>query len=342
MKLREIATKLDCNLVGDGEIEITGVNSLESAGSSDLSFLSNPKYTPQLKTTKAAAVLVGLSFEPKDKTVLRCRDPYVAFAKALELFYRPPSPVQGVHATAVVAPSALIGPNASIGPYVVVSDNVEIGRNAVLHAHVVIYPGVKIGDDFCAHTHSVVREHCRIGNRVLLQNHVVVGADGFGFAKQSDGSQYKIVQSGIVVIEDDVEIQANSCVDRATMGETRIKQGTKIDNMVQVGHASVIGEHSILCAQVGVGGSSTLGKNVLLAGQVGLAGHMKVGDNVIVTAQSGIHGVIPPNTMISGTPGIENRLWLRCIAAFSKLPEMVKSLRELKAEVAALQESKEK
>ncbi len=331
MKLKEIAEKLDCVLEGDGGIEITGVNSLERAGPGELTFLANRKYTPLLKGTRAGAIFLARDFGPVNQPALRCADPYLAFAKALEFFYRPPQPPRGVHATAVIAASARIGPNPSIGPYAVIEDDVEIGSNAVLRSHVVIYRGAKIGDDFCAHSHAVVREFCRIGNRVLLQNGVVVGADGFGFAKQADGSHYKIVQSGIAVIEDDVEVQANSCVDRATVGETRVRRGAKLDNLVQIGHASDVGEDSILCAQVGLAGSSHLGKNVLLAGQVGVAGHLTLGDNVIVTAQSGTSHDVPANTMLSGSPAIDNKLWLKCIAIFSKLPELSKTVRELRA-----------
>jgi len=201
----------------------------------------------------------------------------------------------------------------------------------------VIYRGAKIGDDFCAHSHAVVREFCQIGNRVILQNGVVIGADGFGFAKQRDGSHYKIVQSGIAVIEDDVEVQAQSAVDRATVGETRVRKGAKLDNMVQVGHASVVGENAILCAQVGLAGSSHLGKNVLLAGQVGVAGHLSLGDNVVATAQSGIPGDVPADTRVSGYPAIENKRWLKCAAIFNQLPELYETLRTLKSKVMELE-----
>ncbi|MBI4460458.1 MAG: UDP-3-O-(3-hydroxymyristoyl)glucosamine N-acyltransferase [Acidobacteria bacterium] len=331
MKLKELAEALNCELEGDGKIEITGVNSLERADRGDLTFLSNRKYTPLLKTTRAGAVLIAKQFGPVNLPALRCENPYLAFAKALEFFYRPPQLSRGIHPSAVIAPSARIGPNSSIGPFVVIGEDVEIGTNAVLHSHVVIYRGANIGDDFTAHSHVVVREYCRIGNRVTLQNGAVIGADGFGFAKQADGSHYKIVQSGVAVIEDDVEVQANSCVDRATVGETRVKRGAKIDNLVQVGHASTVGEHSILCAQAGLAGSTYLGKNVLLAGQVGVAGHLTLGDNVIATAQSGIPGDVPANTTVSGYPAIENKLWLKCSALFTRLPELSKAVRELKS-----------
>ena len=333
MKLKKIAEKLDCTLEGNGDVEITGANSLERAGPGELAFLANRRYTPLLKTTRAGAVLLAKEFGPVSLPALRCADPYLAFAKALEFFYQPPRPPAGIHPTAVIAPTAQIGPLGSIGPYVVIEDDVEIGANAVLHSHVVLYRGAKIGDDFTAHSHAVVREFCRIGNCVILQNGVVIGGDGFGFAKQADGTHYKMVQSGIAVIEDDVEVQANACVDRATVGETRVRRGAKLDNLVQVGHASEVGENSILCAQVGLAGSSHLGKNVLLAGQVGVAGHLSLGDNVIATAQSGIPNDVPANTMVSGYPAMENKLWLKCCAVFSKLPELQKTVRELKATV---------
>ena len=333
MKLKEIAEKLDCTLEGNGELEITGANSLERAGLGDLTFLANRAYTPLLKTTRAGAVLVAKDFGaasgPTPIPTLRSEDPYLAFAKALEFFYQPPRPAAGIHPTAVVAKTAKIGPNASLGPYVVIEDDAEIGANAVLHSHVVIYQGAKIGDDFAAHSHAVVREFCQIGNRVILQNGVVIGGDGYGFARQADGSHYKIVQSGIVVIEDDVEVQALSCVDRATVGETRIRRGAKLDNFVQVGHACDVGEDNLLCAQVGLAGSTRLGKNVLLAGQVGMAGHMNVGDNVILTAKSATHGDIPAGARLSGIPAFDSKQWLRAIAAFKNLPELQKTVREL-------------
>ena len=336
MKLVDLADRLHCRLEGSGDAEISGVNSLERAGPDQLSFLSNRKYTPLLKKTRAGAVLVSEDFGPIGIPALRCEDPYLTFAKAIEIFYQPPRPAVAVHPTAVVASSAKIGKDASIGPYVVIGEDVEIGARAVLHPHVVIYCGARIGDDFCAHSHAVVREFCQIGNRVILQNGVVVGADGFGFARQSDGTHYKMAQSGIAVIEDDVEVQALSAVDRATVGETRVKRGAKLDNMVQVGHASVVGEDSILCAQVGLAGSSHLGKNVLLAGQVGVAGHLTLDDNVIATAQSGIPGDVPANMMVSGYPAIENKLWLKCAAIFSKLPELHDTLRALKTKITEL------
>jgi UDP-3-O-[3-hydroxymyristoyl] glucosamine N-acyltransferase len=242
------------------------------------------------------------------------------------MFYQPPQYAPGIHPTAVVHPSAKVGSGAHIGPYVVVNEDVRIGANAVLLAHAVIYRGVTIGDNFFAHSHAVVREFCRVGNNVVLQNGVIVGSDGFGFAKDDQGHWHKIVQSGPAVIADDVEIQANSCIDRASVGETRISRGAKIDNLVQVGHGSKVGEDTLLCAQVGLAGSTDVGKNVILAGQVGAAGHCKIGDGAIATAQAGVRD-IPPGAIVSGSPAIDNKVWLRCIAAYNRLPELVKLLR---------------
>jgi len=337
MKLKTIAERLGCRLAGDGEIEITGVAGIEHAGPSELTFLSNPKYAGKAKRTRAAAILVEQPLEGLEIACLVSENPYLDFARALELFYQPPRPAPGVHPTAVISPSARIGENASIGAYCVIGDGVRIGRNAVLHPHVVIYQGAEIGDDFCAHSHAVVREFCRIGNRVILQNGVVIGGDGFGFAKRKDGTHYKIVQSGIAVIEDDVEIQALSAVDRATVGETRVRRGAKLDNLVQIGHASVVGEDNIICAQVGLAGSSILEKNVLLAGQVGIAGHLTIGEGVIATAQSGVPNSVAKGKMISGYPAIESSQWRRAVAVFPRLPELLKRLRQLERRLEQLE-----
>jgi UDP-3-O-[3-hydroxymyristoyl] glucosamine N-acyltransferase len=270
---------------------------------------------------------VDENFPAIPTAVLRSKNSYLAFARAIELFYQPPQYEPGIHPTAVVHASARIGVNAHIGPYVSVDRDVAIGDNATLLAHVVIYPGVKIGDNFFAHAHSMVREHSRLGNNVILQNGVVVGSDGFGFAKDDTGHWYKIVQSGPTIVGNNVEVQANSCIDRASVGETYIGNGVKIDNLVQVGHGSRVGDDTLLCAQVGLAGSTEIGKNAILAGQVGVAGHCKVGDRVIITAQSGTHGDIPAGSMISGSPAFDHKQWLRCTAIFPKLPEMAKDLR---------------
>ena len=329
MKLQEIAKILGCELAGEGELEITGVAGLDEAGPSELTFLSNPKYAKKVESTRAGAILVGREAGRQRIPALVSENPYLDFARALELFYAPPRPVTGIHPTAVVAASAVIGQDASVGAYVVVGERVRIGRNAVLHPHVTIYEGAEIGDDFCAHSHAVVREFCRIGDRVILQNGVVVGADGYGFARRADGTHHKIPQAGIVVVEEDVEIQANTCIDRAAVGETRIGRGSKIDNLVQLGHACRVGENAILCAQVGVAGSTELGNNVVLAGQVGIINHLHIGDGVLVTAQSGVGHDVPAGQKISGSPAFDNAQWLRAVAVFQRLPELYKAVREL-------------
>jgi UDP-3-O-[3-hydroxymyristoyl] glucosamine N-acyltransferase len=328
MKLSAIALALGARLEnGSSDTEIIGLNGIEQAGPGELTFVSNPKYAAAARTTRASAVIVAENAAAIPAAMLRAKDPYLAFARALELFHSSVRYAPGVHPTAVVAASARIGAQAHIGPYVVINDDVEVGANAVLLAHVVIYGGVRIGDNFFAHAHAVVRENCRIGNNVLLQNGVVIGADGFGFAKTAEGRWHKIPQPGPVVIEDDVEVQANSCIDRASVGETHIGRGVKVDNLVQVGHGSQVGEDALLCAQVGLAGSSEIGKRVILTGQVGVVGHCKVGDDAIVTPQSGVAHDIPAGALVSGAPAVDHKLWLKYSAILPKLPEIARAVR---------------
>src|SRR6202034_3631457 len=328
MKLSQIASALDVRVENSSpDTEITGLNGIEQAGPGELTFVSNPRYAAAARSTKASAVIVGEDFPAIPAAMLRAKDPYLTFARALELFHPPLRYAPGVHATAVVHPSARIGANAHIGPYVVIDENVDIGANAVLLAHVVIYRGVKIGDDFFAHAHAIVRENCRVGNNVLLQNGVVIGADGFGFAKTAEGHWHKIPQPAPVIIGDDVEVQANSCIDRASVGETRIGRGVKIDNLVQVGHGSQVGVDALLCSQVGLAGSTEIGKRVILTGQVGVVGHCKVGDDAIVTPQSGVAADITAKALVSGAPAVDHRAWLKYSAILPRLPELVRALR---------------
>jgi UDP-3-O-[3-hydroxymyristoyl] glucosamine N-acyltransferase len=328
MKLSAIASALNARLEnGSRDTEITGLNGIEQAGPGELTFVANPKYAAAARLTKAAGVIVAKNFPAIQAATLRVEDPYLSFAHALELFHQPQRYAPGVHPTAVVHPTAKIGRDAHLGPYAVVNENVVIGDHAVLLAHVVVYRGVKIGNNFFAHAHAVVRENCRIGNNVLLQNGVVVGSDGFGFAKTSEGHWHKIPQPAPVVIEDDVEVQANSCIDRASVGETRIGRGVKIDNLVQVGHGSQVGEDALICSQVGLAGSSEIGKRVILTGQVGVVGHCKVGEGAIVTPQSGVAHDIPEGALVSGAPAVDHKLWLKYSAILPKLPEMARALR---------------
>jgi UDP-3-O-[3-hydroxymyristoyl] glucosamine N-acyltransferase len=337
MKLREIADVLGCRIEGEADLEITGVAGMGEAGPTHLTFLANPKYAPKVRDTKAGAILVANAIP--GLTCLVSENPYLDFARALALFYQPPRPAPGVHHLASVASSAIIGENCSIGPFAVVGERVRLGRNAVLHPHVVVYEGAVIGDDFLAHSHAVVREFCRVGHRVILQNGVVVGGDGFGFAKRADGTHFKIVQSGITIIEDDVEIQSLTSVDRATAGQTTVKRGAKIDSLVQVGHGCTVGEDNIICAQTGLAGGSKLERNVLLAGQVGSAGHLTVHEGAVVYAQSGIGGDVPAGARISGSPAFNASEWLRAVTAFSKLPELLKTVRELKKRLDELDQN---
>ncbi|HUB32743.1 MAG TPA: UDP-3-O-(3-hydroxymyristoyl)glucosamine N-acyltransferase [Bryobacteraceae bacterium] len=335
MKLAEIAARLGCRLEGDGQLEITGLAGMEHAGTGDLTFLANPKYAHRVRETRASAILVA---QPVPGMACVISDnPDLAFARVQALFYQPPRPAPGVHPLAFVAASAVVGDSCSIGPFAVVGERVRIGRNAVLHPHVVVYEGAEIGDDFLAHSHAVVREFCRIGHRVTLQNGVVVGGDGFGFVKRPDGTHEKIVQAGITVLEDDVEVQSLTSVDRARVGETRVKRGAKIDSLVQVGHACVVGEDNIICAQTGLAGSTVLERNVLLAGQVGSSGHLRVREGAIVYAQSGIGGDVEAGARISGSPAFAANDWLRSVTAFPRLPEMLKTVRELKKRVEELE-----
>jgi UDP-3-O-[3-hydroxymyristoyl] glucosamine N-acyltransferase len=330
MKLSDIAIALNARIDNASpNTEITAVAGIEHAGPGQLTFVSNPKYNAAAKTTKASAVIVAENFPAIPTGMLRCANPYLAWSKAIGLFYQPPRYNPGIHPTAVVHPTVKLGKNAHIGPYVVIDEDVVIGDNAILQAHVVIYRGVTIGNKFFAHSHAVVREFCQLGNNVVLQNGTIVGSDGFGFAKDDAGHWHKIVQSGNVVVESDVELQANTCIDRASIGETRIGRGTKIDNLVQVGHSCTIGHDTLLISQVGLAGTTDVGNNVILAGQVGVSGHVKIGDGAIAIAQSGIPHDVPAGAMVSGAPAMDHKLWLKCCAAYAKLPEIAKAVRKL-------------
>ena len=339
MKLREIAERLDCRLEGDGSIDISGVASLEDAGPGQLTFFANSKYAPLLARTRASAVIAGDAANGIPGAVLRAPNPYLTFARAVALFADPWRPPAGIHRLAVVDEDAAIAPDASIGPFVVVGRGARIGARTIVHSHVSVGRFAEIGEDCVIHSHASIRERVRLGNRVILQDGAVIGGDGFGFARQPDGSHLKIPQIGGVVVEDDVEIGANTTVDRPSVGETRIAAGTKVDNLVQVAHGVRIGRHSLLAAQAGVAGSSVLEDQVTLAGQVGVAGHITVGKGTVATAQTGIPNSVEPGSFISGYPAIQNRDWLKASAVFRKLPELRKLVVELERRLAALEAS---
>jgi len=329
MKLSDLAQRLGCELPEAGEVEIFGVKGIDEAGVGDLTFVANAKYLAKLSATKAAAVILSADAPPVTLPSLRAANPYLAFAQALELFYPPYVLPEGIHPTAVVSPTARIGSRAAIGPYVVIGDDVIIGPFARLFAHVVIYPKVSIGRAFTAHAGVVVREGTRIGDRVVLQSGVVIGGDGFGYVPLPDGAIYKIPQTGTVIVKDDVEIGANTTIDRATVGTTVIHRGAKIDNLVQIAHGCEVGEGALLAAQVGLAGSTKLEAGVRLGGQVGTAGHLTVGKNTMVAAQSGIPNTVPANTVIGGYPAVEITTWRRYVAALPKLPELLRRVRRL-------------
>jgi UDP-3-O-[3-hydroxymyristoyl] glucosamine N-acyltransferase len=335
MKLGELAIRLGAELRGDAELEVTGVKGIEEAGPSEITFVANPRYASLARKTKATAVLVEPGFQEISAATLRLPNPYHAFSRALGFFYQPPSYAPGIHPTAVIDPTAVIGEGAHIGAYVVIGPEVKLGAHATLLPHVVLYSGVQAGDHFFAHAHAVVRENCILGDHVTLENGAIVGADGFGFAKTEQGHWEKIPQSGPVRLGNRVDVQANATIDRATVGATEIGDGSKIDNLVQIGHGSKVGQDTLVCAQTGLAGSSVVGNNVILAGQTGIAGHCTVGDGVILTAQSAVSHDVPPGKMISGSPGFDNRIWLRAVTIFQRLPELLKRLDRVEKKLAS-------
>jgi UDP-3-O-[3-hydroxymyristoyl] glucosamine N-acyltransferase len=338
VKLREVADRLGCRLTGDGEIDVHRVAAIEQAGPGDLTFLANTKYARALGATRAAAVILGEREPDAPCAMLRTREPYVAFARALALLGQAERYEPGIHPTATIDEGALVAPDAHLGPYVHVARGATIGPRTVIVGFCEVGAQTRIGADCQIHSHVALRERVTIGDRVVLQNGVVIGSDGYGFATTAAGTHEKIPQLGVVVIEDDVEIGANTTIDRPPMGETRVGAGSKIDNLVQVAHGVKLGRHVLLAAQVGISGSTTLGDHVVLAGQVGVAGHITIGDGVRATGQTGLTRSIEPGAFVSGTPAFANREWLKASAVFQKLPELKKTLQALEARVAELEQ----
>lgn len=336
MKLHDIAARLGCRLDGDGDLDIRRVTGLEDAGPGDLTFFSNPRYTAALRQTTASAVILGDAAEAPC-AMLRSRQPYVDFARALELFADPWRPPPGIHPLAHVADDATVAADASIGPFVAVGARARIGGRSIVHAHVTIGREAVIGEDCVIHARVSIRERVRLGDRVVVQDGAVIGSDGYGFARAADGTHYKIPQNGGVVIEDDVEIGANTAIDRPAVGETRIGAGSKLDNLVQIAHGVKVGERVLLAGQVGIAGSTTIEDGVVLAGQVGVAGHITVGKGVMATAQTGIPNSVEAGAFVSGYPAIDNRDWLKSSAVFRKLPELRKAVADLARRLAELE-----
>jgi len=336
MKLSELA-QLTSSTIGQGsaDLEITSTAGLDLAGVGDVTFLANPRYTPQIAETKASAIFLneGVEFEREDIAVLRAKDAYVAYTLAMRAFFPEPDLRAFVHASAVIDPTATISNNVEIHANAVIGANCTVANGVRIMPNVTLYEGVKVGESSTIHSGVSVRENCEIGRNCIIHNNSTVGSDGFGYAKNEDKSWLKIPQTGRVVLEDDVEIGANTAIDCASVGETRIKRGAKIDNLVQIGHSCTVDEDALICSQTGLAGSSHIGKRVILTGQVGIAGHLKVGDDAIITAKSGTSHDVEPGKVMSGIPAFDNREWLRSTAAFRKLGEMASRLRKLEKRV---------
>ena len=341
MILSDIAARLGCRLEGDGSVDIGRVASLEEAGPGDLSFLANSKYHGQLNRTHASAVVLHddeAVDPPRRFAILRSAHPYLTFAQALRLFVRPAAPSKGVDRLAAIATGVSIGADAAIGPFVVVGSGASIGLRAVIYPSVVIGDGARIGDDCVFHAGVSIRDHVVIGNRVTVLDGAVIGSDGFGFARQPDGTHLKIPQHAAIVIEDDVEIGANTTIDRPAVGETRIRAGTKIDNLVQIAHGVRIGQRSLIASQVGIAGSTVVEDDVTLAGQVGVNSHIHIGKGAIASGKTGVTRNVEPGAFISGYPGLPNLEWRKAQVALRHLPALRKRVDELERRMAELQE----
>jgi UDP-3-O-[3-hydroxymyristoyl] glucosamine N-acyltransferase len=335
--LSEISRLVGGEVIGDGDIEIRRVAPIDVAGEGDLTFLANPKYADKLNLSRASAVLVNPGVEaPGQMARVVCANPYLAFAKALTLLQGQRPAARGVMAGAVVAPSATLGDDVTVHPGCVIGENVTVGKGTLIYPGVVLYDGVTVGEDCVLHANVVVRERCRIGHRVILQPSAIIGSDGFGFAP--DGPRYfKIPQVGVVVLEDDVEIGSATCVDRATLGETRVKRGAKIDNLVQIAHNVVVGEDTILVSQVGIAGSTRIGRHCTFGGQAATAGHLSVGDNVTIGARGGVTNDVGDNQLLSGLPVMPHKEWLKASMTFGRLPEMRREIGRMKKQIAELE-----
>jgi UDP-3-O-[3-hydroxymyristoyl] glucosamine N-acyltransferase len=334
--LKELADHLGGTVRGDESCRVNGLAPLESAGPDKITFLANPKYAPKVAETGAGAVLMAPGGEAYGRNVIEVANPYLAFAKLLTLFYvRTPAP-QGVMNGACLGSNVALGSDITIHPGAIIGNNVTIGDRTVIHPGAAIYDGVTIGSDTLIHANCVVRERCRIGNRCVLQPGAIIGSDGFGYAPDGAG-YYAIPQIGIVVLEDEVEIGANSCIDRAALETTLIRRGTKLDNLVQIAHNCQIGENCMIVSQVGISGSTKLGNHVTLAGQVGVAGHLTIGDNVMIGAQSGVPNSVPANGGYSGTPIMPHKEWLKAMAVMPRLPELRKTISSLEKRIAELE-----
>lgn len=342
MKLAELAERTNARFEGNAEVEIKGAAGLDIAEEGDVTFLANKRYTPQVETTRASAIFLseGAEVSRKDIIILRTPDPYLAYTRALIIFYPEPEPEPFIHPSAIIDETARLGEGLWIGAGAVIGRDVEIGAGARIHPNATLYDGVRVGSRSVIHSGVALREGTILGERVIIHNNTVVGSDGFGFAKDEEGRWLKIPQTGRVVIEDDVEIGANTSIDRASVGETRIGRGTKLDNQVQVGHSCTVGQDTLLCGQVGLAGSTKVGDRVILAGQVGVGGHLTIGDDAVLMAQAGVFYDVPPKSVYSGgIPAFDHKESLRTMAAIRKLTEMQRTLRTMEKRLKELDES---
>ena len=336
MTVQELAHLLNCPFDGEGSTEIRGFNSLEKAQKGEFSFLSHRRYRPFLEKTKASAAIIPADEKYDRIPVIRSENPYLTFIKAVEYFYQQYLPSPEIHPTALVSPSAKIKKDVAIGAYSYIGEEAEIGAGSIIFPLVAVYPKVKIGERTVIHSGVSLREGVRLGNEVIVHNGAVIGSDGFGYLQDKGGSPIKIPQTGTVIIEDKVEIGANTTIDRAALGETIIRKGTKIDNLVQVAHNVEIGENSLLAGQAGIAGSSKLGKKAVMGGQAGVADHVTIGDNVQMAAQAGIMKDIPPNSRVAGSPHLDSRTYMKIIAALPQIPELLKTVKSLKVKIEEL------
>ncbi len=337
MKISELAERTGAQVEGATEdFEITGAAGMDEAGEEHVTFLANPRYTPRVNTTRASAIYLSEEAQTdRQIAILRVKDPYLAYTRALRIFNPEAELEPFIHPSAVIDPTARVAKRVAIGACVVIGRNAFIGDDVRIYPNVTIYDGVTIGRGSVIHSGVAIRERTVIGERVVIHNNSVIGCDGFGYAKDEEKRWLKIPQAGRVVIEDDVEIGAATTIDRASVGESRIGRGSKLDNLVQIGHSCSVGEDTLLCAQVGLAGSSHIGNRVILAGQAGVAGHLTIGDDVVLTAKSATSHDIPAGKIISGIPAFDNKDWLRSTAAFRRLGEIQRTVRELQRKIQA-------
>jgi UDP-3-O-[3-hydroxymyristoyl] glucosamine N-acyltransferase len=336
VKLRELAERLECRLEGDGDVDIVRVAGIQQAGPGDVTFLANPKYERTLQQTRASAVILRDDAPHAPCAMLRARDPYLTFARAVGLFAPAWRPAPGVHPLSAIGSDVSLGADVSIGAFVAIGEGSAIGARTVIFPNVTIGPGSRVGADCVVHANVSIRERVTIGNRVVLQDGVVVGGDGYGFVRRGDGTHEKIPQVATVVIEDDVELGANTTVDRPAVGETRVKVGTKIDNLVMIGHGVTVGRNVLMAAQVGVAGSTEVDDDVIFGGQVGVGGHLTIGRGAVAVGQSGVTNSLDPGSMVAGYPAIDSREWRKASVVFRRLPELKRRIEALEARLAAL------